>query len=464
MEKISGLVLDFHDDVDGAVMKAVYPSLGEVPEVVKTASALTPEQRDKLPDDVFALILQQDGARLRKFACVDAGHTLMNIAYLMANHHKLPVEATKVASSRMLHMCGWYDIEPPEELKKLSTGKIATTGKQQYWRDSDGVEYKNNTQSWGLEKSADVSGTALADGNVGRRYSDVNPNRPKKSVVKSAEDRFVAEMMGAAVEEENPEQLPQVSTPMSPVVDVSGKEPPKLVEEKRASRYAMPSLCAYPIDGVDQIKAASAYWTENKRLFEPMDRHEYAVNLVKRAEAVGIPVDSSLYEYAGEKYASENVLRFGIDTRLQLLRPSEGEKQSSADASRLYEELWGKRNSISPDVFALTMYSIDKIAGLNEKYDSHVVDPWACTFCKQAEGADPKDAVVIANEYMKVKDLEVFAQKSYDQVKSRFGEDFVKEFQADPKAIFDSLPVDQKKVIMRMVADSSSLLQGTATA
>lgn len=482
MEKISGLVLDAHDDVNGAVMRSMYPTIGEVPDLLKTASAISPEQRDALPDDVFALILRQGDVTLRKYACVDAGNTALNIGYFLATYNVLPMEAVKTAAANLCVACHWYDIEPPEELKKLSTGNIPVIGKQQVWKDLDGTTYSNNTQSWDLEKSAEVSGTFDMNGASGVKQEQVNPNRAKKSVVKTAgdgmghlvpgsdakgdEDTILEQAFG--ITEKAPEKTPQVKLVMKPSVDVTSHEPPTVITEKQASRYALPSLKMYPLDGIDHIEKAAAYFNEWHGSMEPRDRREFAYNLVKRASEVRRPLSQVALDYGGEGYAKEAQLIAAVDQRALLLMPHADQgtddlrKEASVHCLGLYKELFDTRATLTPEVYAASMAEIDKLAGLDEFYGVELEDPWLATFSKVAEDADPQDAVVIGNEYMTVRALEDFASSKPTVIESRFGDDFRKEFQADPKAIFDSLPVDQKKVIMRMVNNSHSVTQGAS--
>jgi len=124
MEKLSGLVLDPADDHDGAILRSIFPAESDVPELIKQAEYLSPERRTKLPDDLFALILQSDDVSLRKYACADAGNTALSTEYFMKTAHKLPVEAQKVAASNLVKACAWYGIEPPEQLEKVAIGLL----------------------------------------------------------------------------------------------------------------------------------------------------------------------------------------------------------------------------------------------------------------------------------------------------------------------------------------------------
>ena len=65
MEKLSGLELDIYDDPAGVILKTVFPGAEDLPELVKEAHAITGEERERLPDDAFALVLVQDATGSR---------------------------------------------------------------------------------------------------------------------------------------------------------------------------------------------------------------------------------------------------------------------------------------------------------------------------------------------------------------------------------------------------------------
>lgn len=470
MEKISGLVLDMYDDVNGALLKSMYPTHEQLPEIVKSAAAIDKGDLDRLPDDVFALVLTQGDTRLRKYACIDAGHTALNIGYLMATHHKLPVEAVKVAASNLITACGWYDIEPPDELKKLSSGDIPVIGRQRVWKDSEGVTYGTDGQHWDLQKTAEASGTAdmpaqLSKGTLASKSKPLSVPKTAAemthlvdSPAKGDEDTILEQAFG--IKGEAPASFPQVKTVLTPHVDVTDKEPPRLIEEKKAHFFALPSQGMYPLDGFDQVKAASAYFDQYRRQMEPGVRHEYAVNLVKRASALGVEVSKEASWYGQESFAPYGHTELCIQGRLNLVSPhmdgfNEEGKTASAHVAGLYSDLLGNWGRVDPEVFARTLHEIDKLAGVDEFYDTDVTDPYYTTFGKTAEKDETKDSLVIGNEYMRLEDLKTFAQYKSQMMKKRFGEDFVSEFQKDPVAIFESMPMDQKVVIMHMVNGAS---------
>lgn len=262
---------------------------------------------------------------------------------------------------------------------------------------------------------------------------------------------------------EQPPGLPQNKKVLVPHVDVTSHEAPKIVKEKTAGHYAMPSLQRYPLDGFHQVKAASSYFDQHWKEMEPEDRREFAANLVKRASALSVSVSETADHYGAPGYAPRVHTLTELAAREDLLK--EAEHQS------LYDELKEQLGVLPPDVFARTLHEIDKYAGVDESYDKDCMDPWFTTFGTEktakpaTEGgtADPKDAVVLGAEYMSVPSLVEFAKSRQPMISMRFGDEFAKALQSDPAAIFDSLPRDQKLILMRMVNNSKSATQGAST-
>ncbi len=164
MEKLSGLVLDIYDDYSGDVLRSIFPKEAGVPDLIKQAHYITPDERDALPDHVFSLVLHNNGTCLRKYACTDPGNTALSVEYFLKTAHKLPVEAQKTAAENLTTACGWYGIEPPEQLQKIAIGlmtaaNLALSGPQ--IAKETGKDIKKNLR------------VARASGGV------VNPNIPK---------------------------------------------------------------------------------------------------------------------------------------------------------------------------------------------------------------------------------------------------------------------------------------------
>lgn len=124
MQKTSGLVLDYYDDAAGSILKDIEGGQ----EMAKVAHQLTAEERNNLPDDVFALVAFDGDVALKKFAAVDRGNTQLSIGYFLKTGHVLPAAAQKVAAMNLVKACGWYGLEPPEQLQKIAFGALGLLG------------------------------------------------------------------------------------------------------------------------------------------------------------------------------------------------------------------------------------------------------------------------------------------------------------------------------------------------
>lgn len=122
MLKLSGLVLDRYDDVDNTVLGSLPVPVVET--FLKRAHVFSSEELGQLPDDTFALIIQDGDVVMKKFSMADAGNTGLSVIYFMENGHKLPEEAQKVAAANLVRGCGWYGLPVSDELVKIAFGAI----------------------------------------------------------------------------------------------------------------------------------------------------------------------------------------------------------------------------------------------------------------------------------------------------------------------------------------------------
>lgn len=120
MDKLSGLILDVYDDTEGVVLRELFSSSGEIPDMAKEAHALSAEDRDGLPDEAFALVLVNNEVELKKFATVDETNTALSVMYFNKTAHRLPEEAQSVAAENLWAACEMHGLEAPEWLKKTA--------------------------------------------------------------------------------------------------------------------------------------------------------------------------------------------------------------------------------------------------------------------------------------------------------------------------------------------------------
>lgn len=489
--RTSGLVLDVYDDCEGAVLRGAFPTFSDVPESIKQATALSSFDRDKLPDDAFALVLVNGGEKLRKYACYDGGNTALSLLYFLENGHKLPVEAQKVAAANLVEACGWFQFSPPEPLEKiaLGVGTLVHTALAVPVAQGTSQQIKDNLRSvrafsqGGLmtpqqigqgAKMAEVVGTATMP------LSAPPPSgSPKVPIAKVARvGHLVTGASGTAsppgeeshISGEQADKNPQ-ARPFSQVVDVTDKTPPKVLTEKKAYRYALPERGLYPLDSYAQVKAASAYFDAYVGRLSPEDRREYCVNMVKRANELSISVGSAARKYGASGFASDEEIKVAFDARRQALQNDQsalallGEVEKCGrqrvwkdapqekTASALVRALPGTEGH-APWVIAAALAEFDKAAGLDYLYDRSIPDPYFSVFGeKTAEEATWGE--VIGNEVVNAADLSRLALTGHSTLKHTFSEEFSSEFRKDPVGIFKSLPLQQKKMVMRMAAQAA---------
>ena len=494
----SGLILDMHDDHRGEVVRTIYPSIESVPEVVKTAQRLGHEDLAALPDDVFALVLHQGDVTLRKYACTDQGNTVLNVEYLLKTAHKLPREAAKLAANNLLVACDWYDIEPPEDLKKLAfLGAVANLGmkglgllgtaqkviggtKAAVEAGKGLTNTSNVIQGLGKTASTKQADLTFTETMPAASSSQRNP-QPKKAVITKSGSAFT---VGHIVKPRHPDDpgYPKVNYPvgkaqpiqledslelgtvggrhsggqqtgrvMSPNIEIRDKDgPDKPLSDRyvrEASKYALDGR--YPLDNLQQIKRAAAWFDEYGVRLQPAERHQYCVNMVKAASSIGVPVSEEAAKYGSVRYAPADEVKVAMDVRKAVLTDSRH--------VHMLDQLFGKRASMQPDLFCQALERFDQMTGLHHHYDRYVPDPYWSTY-----GTDKTAAFVetIGNDSVseeQLKDLVGPGSRTgdgYSLLRKTFGEDFAEEFHKDPVGIFKSLPLDQKRYIMRLATDN----------
>jgi hypothetical protein len=440
MNSLSGLILDVYDDYDGSVLREVYPTFDGIPSIVKEAQSLSAEELRTLPDDVFALVLLNNGESLRKFACVDAGGTRLSVEYFLKNAHKLPVNAQQTGAENLVTACGWYGLEVPEKLAGIAgTALTALTAVPIIKGTASGI--KSNMANVragesggmgvvppGMPKMGEASGTTLM------------PNQPPASLAVTPAKTVIQ----------------KTARLMHPTVDVSGSEPAAVVTEKKASIFAIPSEGKYPLETYEQVKTASDWFGRYNDHLSPAKRREFASNFMKRAEELGIePANADLRRYGSNDFASEAEIKAAFDARrLEIAHNEEALTLLGAVEKVARTRVWRDADSVvqlGPEQICSLVEEFDKVAGINYHYDT-VPDPFYTVYgcSKTAEKDDAAWSDQIANDYVTREDLERLSQIGAFSVKTTFGSDFQEEFLKDPVGMYKSLPRVQKKMLIRM--------------
>ena len=441
--RLAGFVFDTYDDVDGRVLRSIATSPDSLPSFVKTATRLSEDQVNQIPDSNFALVMLDQGLKFKKYATVDRGNTALSVVYLLKQAHLLPPKAVKVAASNLIDACQRHGLEVPDQLKLAAKSGISPVSGRSFLpyaktATADQVNVPGDKQSTdnpqlGLHDAAmaDVDQRTNMQGVPGQNVLEVPIFHGKEKIKTAAPE-------GAEV------RTKQKSWRESPYFDMSGWDPAKAegaVEPKAPERTLMEG--SYPIDGYDQVKTASAYFEENWRAFEPRKRHQYCVKLAERMGELGMELPEDVARYGSTDYAAD--VDMYVDSRKNYVQPE------FHDGLELLKE---KRAQVSPETFAEALAEFDKLAGIHWHWDGCIVDPWRSTF-------GPSLAKVAAAEWVFDEDgyrineakLKELALNGVDRINKQFGHDFIKEFRKSPKTVFTSLPRPNQIVLARMAAE-----------
>lgn len=313
--------------------------------------------------------------------------------------------------------------------------------REQYWGDFE-------------PKKAEVANTHLMPGNAPMaKGPDKGAKAPITKTGSALEEYLLkgaaeapppegADMAGTSGEQ--PPSLPQAK-PLNPRVNVGGKEAPKELKVKKASRFALPSIERYPLDSYTDAEKAVGYFEKFASQFTPRQRREFCQNLSGRADELGIKVGHEIRKYGSATYAPEHEIAAALDTR-RLVVPE-------AQDRLVLDKLAAARPTLPADIFAESLSEFDRITGIDHLYGQAVIDPFYATFGEKTASEDDGLSYIEGNDTVTNKLLLQLGRSPCEAMKKTFGYDFVEEFKKDPVGIFKSLPVDQKKLVSRMAND-----------
>lgn len=492
--RTAGVVFDFYDDLSGAVLKKSCPNPSDLPDIVKEAHILSPEEREVLRDEAFALTMVNNGTHLRKFACVDAGNTALSVLYFTESADMLSHQAVKTAASNLIEACHEFELPVPEWLKTAAkTGMSKTRNPSRQPTQSDDVEWHQRTNLTSIQGGAD-SGRVIPTasqmktaGKENKNKNDVNLDsfhklnpeaKPKDKEAVSKEwisEKVLSGMskikdpvrrairaadsdvrMGRLNSKANlkpaPEhlgsplahrelkrkhlkdELSKALTKKSSVVDISGQTPE--LQVKRASAQLTALGGKYPLDSMADVQKAVSYFEENYKEMEPIEAHIFAVKTAARAEEIGLPSSETLQRYGSTEYAID--VDAHLANRLSVAPP---------EYTEVYKELREKRASIEPEEFASLLAEADEISGLKWVWGGEVADPYYATFGKQAAAWSWTGRT---GDYVSEEELRWLARNGRPLIHKHFASDFTNSFIKDPISIFESMPDDSKVILARL--------------
>lgn len=452
--KTAGVVLDFYDDVSKSHMKRLFPDVESLPESIKTAHILSPEEHDVLRDEAYALILHSEGKTLRKFACVDEGNTVLSVLYFLNNKDRLPEEAVKTASVNLEAFCEEFGIEVPEVISKVASaakGRVAKNSGMSRERDSSKQPLVGDEQDW-AQRTNLVSIQGGSDS--GRVISTANQMKTAAAKNAKGKEGYWEKKDGSfgigkkkyddkkdqwvnldSFHKLNPEANPHRVKLSSPV-DVDGVDAPVLVKRSSAEVTALGGR--YPLDSMADVQKAIEYFNDNRFEMEPVEAHIFAVKTASRADEIGLKVPEELARYGSKTYADD--VDAHMASRISNTEP---------EFVELYEELREKRASIPPEEFAELLGRVDEMSGLRWSWGGNVADPYYSTFGKTASSWSWQSRT---GDFVSEDDLIWLARNARPLIHKHFSSDLVNGFIAEPIPVFDSLPDDSKAIIARLAS------------
>jgi len=84
------------------------------------------------------------------------------------------------------------------------------------------------------------------------------------------------------------------------------------------------------------------------------------------------------------------------------------------------------------------------------------MDPVESTFGFDKVAQDEANSWVNGNDYITKQQIEQYAVTAFRTLTDDYGDDFAKEFKKDAWAVFNSMPLEQKRRLARAAGDNSA--------
>ncbi len=470
MGGLARFVFDSYDDIEGRVLRGLAKSPDHLPDFIKTAERLTEDRISNLPDDQFALVIFDEGQKLKKYATVDKGNTALSVMYLLKQAHLLPPTAVKVAAQNLLAACEEYELDVPMALKvAAATGVSGLSGKSkkpyvkgakvskiQFPMKEAPGEFTTNPQlGQGDHNEHDLVERTNFNGPQGSNFLESpifsQKEKMQNSGMEGQEKRAFVTEFANAPENNADRRTKHKAWKEVPYVALEGWDPNDAMAKEASAAPSRTLLNGkYPVDSMSQVKEAMAYFEEYRRKLEPADRHTYCVKLASRMAELNMPVPEEIARYGAETY--------GADAESMVLYRRGIVEESLVPA---LDALLEKRAQVPPLAFASALEQFDKLAGLNWEWDSKVPDPYFSTFGPSIEKlAELSWSWDQNGARVDLQDLEHLARNGKSALKKQFGNDFMESFAKNPKTVFESMPTPNKLMLARL---AMSRHDGTAT-
>lgn len=389
-------MLDFYDDREGVILKE---KLGqeELKRLTENGHILSVKEAAALPDYLYALVLTTDDGTKRKYARNDRENTLVSSIYFMENWRNLPAEAVKTAAENLVEACDWYDIEVPAQLKKLAVGLLGV---------GFGVPWVKDIAAKGEKKRQRYLRAA------GMPQRVVNPDLALQKV----SSPYVEDSLGLTAETAIDADLAGVMAPTIKLASIDDLD-----------------------RGIDAYEQNSWGWA-------PEQKVEFCRPVVKFASSIGRSPDlpEEMRRYGNTKEASPEYTSSMLDTREECFATAE-------EYMGYLQKLAAVTQDVTGDALAQKIARLEREEGIDQYWGYEVPDPWLAVYGIYKSADD--DANYVFNDggvTVTEPDLRKLLLHHRGRLLDKFDQEFVNAFAEDPIAIFDSLPLDLKRMIAKI--------------
>lgn len=222
-------------------------------------------------------------------------------------------------------------------------------------------------------------------------------------------------------------------------------------------RYALPQKAKYPIDTKEQVKTAALYFNRYVNQFHPAERAAMAQNLEKRASELGIGIDSAnIHNYSRPvtaPYSPDFDLHMSMrKTAAKGIRVIVGGKE--VDAGDVMNKVACLKETIEPAKMVELLHDLDKKAGLEGRYDTHIRDPYFTVFGSNSNPRYSHEKIAAGIYTDALGEAAANNEAFMSKLAEAFGKDFADSFKEDPENIYKSMPGPEKEIILNALQES----------
>lgn len=230
--------------------------------------------------------------------------------------------------------------------------------------------------------------------------------------------------------------------------DITVPAPPQVKVASEPSYYLLEDERMYPCDTPEQVKIASDYLYQHHKSMPLETRTEFATSLVKRANDLGVTVDTFIHQNAGNTLTEREKLAEWLEARAYATEDQtvrKGFNKIAGVVKSMPREIEDRGFQVK---LASTISKLDTQAGYVKEYGRRLPDPIATVFNTTKLAYE---SVTLVGKKIPLQQL---VELGPDFFSDLLGADVLPEItsggELDPallKAVLPTLPVDLKKLV-----------------